>query len=172
MSILKRLFGDSRGRAALAPLYAAIVDEARRPDWYRAADVPDTIDGRFDMVATVLSFVLIRLEAEGAAARAQSALLTELFVADMDAQLREAGIGDVVVGKHVGKMMSALGGRISAYREGLAGDGLEAALVRNLYRGHMPTPAALEAAAGGFRMFHARLAELPAEAVLAGRIAS
>lgn len=171
MSILKRLFGDARARDALVPLYRAIVDEARRPAWYTAGDVPDTIDGRFDMVAAVLALVLIRLEADGAATRAPAALLTELFVTDMDAQLREDGVGDVGVGKHVGRMMSALGGRISAYRAGLAGEGLEAALVRNLYRGHMPTPAALEHVAVGFHILHSRLTQLPTEAVLAGEIA-
>jgi cytochrome b pre-mRNA-processing protein 3 len=169
VSILKRLFGDARARDALQPLYAAVVDEARRPFWYAQGDVPDTIDGRFDMVAAVLAFVLIRLETDGEPARAPSALLTELFVSDMDAQLREAGVGDVVVGKHVGNMMGALGGRLTAYRAGLAGAGLEDALVRNLYRGHMPAPAKLEAVADAFRLFHARLAQLSTDDLLAGR---
>lgn len=170
VSILKRLFGDARSRDALRPLYAAVVDEARRPFWYTQGSVPDTLDGRFDMVAAVLAFVLIRLEGDGAATRAPSALLTELFVSDMDAQLREAGVGDVVVGKHVGNMMGALGGRLSAYRAALAEGGLEDALVRNLYRGHMPTPAALEDVARGFHVLAARLAQIPTEDVLAGRI--
>src|SRR3546814_14845384 len=65
----------------------------------------------------------------------QSVWLTELFVDDMDGQLRQIGIGDMIVGKHIGRMMSALGGRLSAYRSGLgAGESLEDALVRNLYR--------------------------------------
>jgi cytochrome b pre-mRNA-processing protein 3 len=69
-----------------------------------------------------------------------AARLTERFVTDMDGQLRELGIGDIVVGKHIGRMMAMLGGRLTAYREGLAGDAatMDAALVRNLYRGEAP----------------------------------
>ena len=96
MGVWHRLFGRGE-RDALAPLYKAVVAEARRPDWYRQGRVPDTLDGRFDMVAAVLSLVLLRLEEEGDAGRAPSAHLTELFVEDMDGQLRERGIGDIAV---------------------------------------------------------------------------
>ena len=82
--------------------------------------MPDTVDGRFDMIAAVLAFVLIRLEQDPAAA-ATSAQVTERFVDDMDGQLRQMGIGDIVVGKHIGRMMSMLGGRIGAYRDGMNG---------------------------------------------------
>src|SRR3546814_2060072 len=61
----------------------------------------------------------------------------------MDGQLREIGIGDIIVGKHIGRMMSMLGGRLGAYRAGLAEGDLAPALVRNLYRGTAPAPAAL-----------------------------
>jgi len=64
MGVLNRLFGR-KDRDALTPLYNAVVLEARRPDWYLAGQVPDTLDGRFDMVAAVLSLVLLRLEEEG-----------------------------------------------------------------------------------------------------------
>ncbi len=112
---------------------------ARAEHWYLDGAVPDTVDGRFDMIAAVLSVVLIRLEAEPEGVE-PAARLTERFVTDMDGQLRELGIGDIVVGKHIGKMMAMLGGRLTAYREGLAGDRavMDAALVRNLYRGAAP----------------------------------
>src|SRR3546814_20475584 len=72
----------------------------------------------------------------------------------MDGQLRQIGIGDMIVGKHIGRMMSALGGRLSAYRSGLgAGESLEDALVRNLYRGNAPAPDQLEHVANGLRTF-------------------
>ena len=142
MSLLTRLFArrpDSR--ESVRPLYDAIVARGRLPLWYRAG-VPDTIDGRFDMITAILAQVLLRLEGEDAA-RQESALLAELFIEDMDAQLRQSGVGDVTVGKHIGKMLAALGGRLTAYRE--AGDDAEAmraALVRNLWRGE---PEAAEA---------------------------
>src|SRR4051812_738571 len=116
MGVWRRLFGHAE-RENLAPLYQAVVAEARRTAWYREGRVPDTLDGRFDMVSAVLSLLLLRLEGEGEGARAASAHLTELFVEDMDGQLRERGIGDIVVGKHIGRMMGALGGRLGALRE-------------------------------------------------------
>ena len=67
MGLWQKLFGTPNGGEA-APLYAAIVARARQPHWYEAGAVPDTIDGRFDMIAAVLAMVLIRLEAEPAGA--------------------------------------------------------------------------------------------------------
>lgn len=139
-----RLLGQRQDEAL--PLYQAVVARARQPHWYTDGQVADTVDGRFDMIAAVLGFVLLRLEADPAAA-VSSARLTERFVDDMDSQLRQIGIGDITVGKHIGRMMAMLGGRLGAYRDGLAGGlksgDLDAALVRNLYRGEAPDPAAL-----------------------------
>lgn len=170
MGWLDRIIGDRRDREDLAPLYAAVIARGRDPVWYREAGVPDTQDGRFDMIAAILSLVLIRLEAEGAARASESALLAEKFIEDMDGQLREIGFGDVVVGKHVGKMMGALGGRIAAYRTGLDGGDLEAALGRNLYRGAVPPGHELEQAAQKLRTFHMQLSDMPAETLLAGTL--
>lgn len=172
MSFLSRLFNRSSGRDALAPLYAAIVAEARDPHWYVEGGVADTIDGRFDMVAAILSIALVRLEREGDDGAAKAALLTEIFVDDMDGQLRQQGIGDVVVGKHIGKMMSALGGRLAAYREGLAGTGdLAEALRRNLYRGAVPSDDALAHAAARMRAIAAAADAAPVDRLLSGVLA-
>lgn len=142
LKALKAWLGRSNGRESVRPLYEAVIGVARRPHWYSEGAVADTIDGRFDMVTAVLSLVLIRMESLGPEARAPSSLLAELFVEDMDGQLREIGFGDIVVGKHVGKMMGALGGRLGAYRVALPTGTLGEALVRNLYRGAGPGPAA------------------------------
>ncbi|SNS56693.1 cytochrome b pre-mRNA-processing protein 3 [Sphingomonas laterariae] len=171
MSILSRLFPDRDQRAPYRPLYDAVVAEARTPIWYLDGGVPDTVDGRFDMVALVLALVLIRLEGEDEAGRLPSTLLTELFVDDMDGQLRQIGVGDVVVGKHVGRMMSALGGRITAYRAALAGDApLADALGRNLWRGEAPAGAAITFVENRVRALHAALAATPAAALYAGKL--
>ena len=167
MGVWDRLFGRKE-RDALVPLYNAAVGEARRPDWYLAGQVPDTLDGRFDMVAAVLSLVLLRLEEEGEAGRAPSAYLAEIFVADMDGQLRERGIGDIVVGKHIGRMMSALGGKLGALRDAFAGGDLDGAIARNIYRGAVPGDAALTAVRDGLTNLRARLAETPAQELIAG----
>lgn len=169
MSFLKRLFGKPEPAPRTAPLYAAVVAAARQPGWYVEGQVPDTLDGRFEMVAVILSLALLRLEREGPAYGAEAAELTETFVTDMDGQLRQLGVGDVVVGKHIGKMMSALGGRLGAYRDGLTeGSDLAAALVRNLYRGEAPAAAALETVIAKLRGQHAALARQAPEALLAG----
>ncbi|WP_380873466.1 ubiquinol-cytochrome c chaperone [Sphingomonas sp. DBB INV C78] len=169
MSILRRLFPERDQRAPYRPLYDAIVAEARTPFWYLDGQVPDTVDGRFDMVALVMALVLIRLEAEGDSGRLPSTLLTELFVDDMDGQLRQIGIGDVVVGKHVGRMMSALGGRIGAYRTALEGqEPLHDALARNLWRGEAPADTGPVQAR--VRALHAALATASAADLYAGRL--
>lgn len=149
------------------PLYHAVVAEGRQPHWYMNGAVPDTLDGRFDMIVAVLAQVLMRLEQQGATQ--ESVWLTELFVDDMDGQLRQEGIGDVVVGKHIGRMMSALGGRISAYRAALAGEAdMTDALRRNLYRGAPVSDAALAHVEGALRERWTRLGCLTRDAMLAG----
>ena len=154
----------------MMPLYAAIVAEARRPDWYRAG-VPDTIDGRFDMVASVLSLVLLRLEREGPETRSSQTLLTETFIEDMDGELRQLGIGDLMVGKHVGKMMGALGGRISAFKAGLADGGeLAPAIARNIFRDPEADGARVAAVEALFRALKGRIDAAALPDLLAGWI--
>ncbi len=145
MSFLQHWFGKGRpdDKAALLPLYTAAVAKARETHWYEQGGVPDSIDGRFEMVTAILALVQIRMETK--ADQAQNLVyLTEIFVDDMDGQLRQIGIGDMIVGKHIGKIMAALGGRIGAYRDNM-GDpsGFDDALVRNLYRSEGPTAAQL-----------------------------
>lgn len=168
MQLLKRLFGAPE-RGAAPRLYAAVVARGREPHWYAEGAVPDTIDGRFDMIAAVLAVVLLRLEQEPAGV-APSTALAECFIEDMDGQLREIGIGDIVVGKHMGRMMGMLGGRLGAYRSGLAEGSLGPALVRNLYRGTAPAGAALAHVEARLREFHDRLAASPIESVIAGEL--
>ncbi len=166
MRLFQRLFrAPDRGTAPR--LYAAIVARGREPHWYEAGQVPDTIDGRFDMIAAILSLVLLRME-EDASAVPASTQLTEVFIDDMDGQLRQIGIGDIVVGKHVGKMMGMLGGRLGAYREGLAAGSLHDALLRNLYRGDAPEDAAIAHVEAALLALRDRLAAAPLATLLAG----
>ncbi len=170
MPILSRLISRKGGdRAALRPLWHRIVGIAREEQWYAKGGIADTLPGRFDAITIVLVLVLLRMERD-AALVSQSARLTELFVEDMDGQLRESGVGDLVVGKKIGGLMSALGGRLGAYREGLAGDGaaLIQAVQRNvsLIEGADPATVATE-----MRCLSQQLAALPDGALLAGEIA-
>lgn len=170
MSFLQRIFGEARQRAALEPLYRAAVAEARDPAWYRDCAVPDTIEGRFDMVAAVTALLLLRLEAEGEAGRAPAVLLTELFVDDMDSTLRQIGVGDFVVGKHVGRMMGALGGRLEALRAAAGGADYAPAVRRNLFHDSPPSEEAVGRAAGRLQALAAGLAGVPLAALLEGRL--
>lgn len=175
LGLLKRLFARDEGRDALAPLYACVIAQARSAHWYLDGKVADTLDGRFEMVAALTALTIARLDGEGEAGRLPAALLTEIFVDDMDGQLRQEGVGDIVVGKHIGRMMAALGGRLEAYMAGLAADAapevLDAALTRNLYRGEAPTPDALAFSAATLRQFWAQLCATPFKDLMAGRLA-
>ena len=134
MALLDRLLGRKTDETNLRPLWHRMVEIAREPQWYAKGGIADTVAGRFDAITVVLSLVLLRLEVSEAG-KIASARLTELFVSDMDGQLRQSGIGDVVMGKHMGKLMSALGGRIDAFRSALAEPGdaeLAAAVERNI----------------------------------------
>ena len=118
MSFLSRLLGTAPDpREAIRPLWHRVVELAREPSFYADCGVADTVGGRFDLITAILCTVMVRVEASDM--RAESALLAELFVEDMDGQLREFGVNDVVVGKRIGKLMSVLGGRLGAYRSAL-----------------------------------------------------
>ena len=171
MSLFQRIFGGTKQRAPLQPLYAAVVARGRAPVWYRDGQVPDTIEGRFDMIAAILSLVLLRLEQEGEATRDQSVLLTEIFIDDMDGTLRQIGIGDYVVGKHVGRMVGALGGRLVAFRPAMAGEsGFDAPVRRNIFHEAPPGDEATAFVAERLARFAGSLKALSLDALLSGQV--
>ncbi|HEY9554416.1 ubiquinol-cytochrome C chaperone family protein [Allosphingosinicella sp.] len=169
MSFLSRIFGEKRNRDRLRPLYASLVAEARHPAWYREGQVPDTLDGRFDMVAAILALILLRLEHDGDEARDDSVLLTELFVDDMDGSVRQMGIGDLMVGKHVGRMVSALGGRLAAFRDA-GGGAFDEPVVRNIFHESPPSDEAVRFVSARLGDFRDGLAAMPADRLLAGEL--
>ena len=172
MALFDRLFRRAADpRDALRPLWHAVVARARAEHWYTHGGVADTLDGRFDMVALVLAQVLLRIEEAPEHGR-DGVLLTEIFVDDMDGQMRQIGFGDLIVGKQIGQIMSALGGRLGAYRAGASDPAaMEAALLRNLYRGEAPAPEALAHVLAEVTALRAALAAMPvAELVAADRL--
>lgn len=173
MSVLSRIFARKDPRQQAMPAYERVVALGRDPYWYLDGGVEDSVDGRFEAVTTVLCAVLLRLEGDDAdnAVRHFSVYLAELFVEDMDGQLRQNGVGDLIVGKHIGKMMSALGGRLGTYRDALAtGDAAQLAegLRRNLYRDAQVSDAAVAASAQKLVDLSARLKALPITAIMQG----
>ena len=119
-------------KASDALLTAAIV-RARQPVFYEKLGVPDTIDGRFDLLVLHAWLVLDRLAQLGADALSQS-LVDGLFV-QFDEALREQGAGDMGMGRRMTKMADAFYGRLKAYREAADQKTLTDAIARNLYRG-------------------------------------
>lgn len=171
LSFLDRILRRSDRRASLEPLHRAVVALGRDPGWYREGGVPDTLDGRFDMIAALTALALLRLEAEDKAGREPSALLAEWFVADMDASLRQIGIGDYVVGKHVGRMMGALGGRLEAFRTAGADENrFTGAVRRNVFRDAPPGKEALAWTATRLARLRDGMAGLTLAELLEGRL--
>jgi cytochrome b pre-mRNA-processing protein 3 len=152
-----------------SPLYERVVSEARSPHWYVEGQVPDTIDGRFAVLATLLALTSVRLERGGEPAQRAGIDLTEQFIADMDAEVRQLGIGDPAIGKQVGGMVGALGGRVGAWRGALSGEeDWNEVTVRSLYRGRAPDQAAVTHGAAALRAFWDGLERLGDAALIAG----
>jgi cytochrome b pre-mRNA-processing protein 3 len=171
--ILSRWF--TRGPEASSSLaYRRIVAQARQPALYSDLGVPDSADGRFEMLALHLFLVLHRLKSErgdpACAALAQE--LTDHMMADMDANLREMGAGDLGVGRRVKRMAKAFYGRIAAYEAGF--DRGEAALrqaVRQaVFATVEPGDAQVAAVAGYLVACREALAVQPAGALARGAI--
>jgi cytochrome b pre-mRNA-processing protein 3 len=113
-------------------LYTALVAQARRPVFYAALGVPDTVDGRFDNIA-LHAFMVMRA-VPGMTPRLRQALFDVMFK-DFERACREMGIGDLSVPRHVKRMMTAFKGRFFAYEQAVNDPQmLRDALVRNLYR--------------------------------------
>jgi cytochrome b pre-mRNA-processing protein 3 len=155
-------------------LYARIVEQARRPEFYVQAGVPDSLDGRFEMLALHLFLILQRLTRErtdpACAALAQA--LADRAGADFDANLREMGAGDLGVGRRVKRMAGALYGRIAAYEAGLAAGEAELrqAIRRNLFGTVAPTDRQLADMARYVLSAHALLAGRSAAELARGTV--
>jgi cytochrome b pre-mRNA-processing protein 3 len=163
---LANLFKKSKPPSPV-PLYMALVAWARTPWFYTSGAVADSIDGRFDMMTLVVSLALLRLERDGETYRDYGTALIETFVTDMDESLRESGVGDLGVGKHVRKMAEAFIGRYGAYRAAAASGDWQAELARNVYRGAEAPVAALAAKVEQMRLQLHTLADAD---ILAGHL--
>lgn len=155
-----------------AALYAAIVAETRRADWYRQAEVPDTIDGRFAVLATLMALLDIRLGRGGETARALAARVTEQFITDMDVQMREAGFGDPGLGKQVRMMVGSLASRVDRWQRAIDDSGeWDAALASSLYREEPPAADAVAFGSALVRVWWQRLGAAGDDDLAQGRIA-
>ncbi|HSI39639.1 MAG TPA: ubiquinol-cytochrome C chaperone family protein [Xanthobacteraceae bacterium] len=142
--MILRLFRRNDRQATIERLYGVIVAQSRRPAFYTDFAVPDTIEGRFEMILLHGFLLLHRLKAEPEANRALGQEVFDAFCVDMDANLREMGVGDLAVPKKMKRVAQAFYGRIGAYDAALAEpdpQALAAALLRNVYASdaaHLP----------------------------------
>jgi cytochrome b pre-mRNA-processing protein 3 len=156
-------------------LYGAAVGAARTPALFAVLGVPDTMEGRFDLVSLHVGLVIRRLRTDGDARGAALAqAVFDAMFADMDLNLREMGVGDMSVGKRVRGMWEAFHGRALAYETAFdSGDpaALAEALARNVWRGAPPPGGAAEKLAAIARAQAAHLAGQSIDLLAAGRVA-
>jgi cytochrome b pre-mRNA-processing protein 3 len=166
------LFRCTARQNTISTLYGTIVAQARLPCFYREYGVPDTVNGRFDLLVLHLTMVLDRL-ADEPQLRELGQALFDHFCTDMDHNLREMGVGDLSVPKHMQRVGEAFYGRAQAYRAGLARKGQGAlweALERNVYGQEMASQAVAARLAAYMREAVADLRAQPPSQVLAGKL--
>jgi cytochrome b pre-mRNA-processing protein 3 len=149
--MFSRMFGRDRRGNGIAPfLYGVIVAQARTPFLYAGLGVPDSVEGRFEMVVLHLVLLTRRLKIGGEAGREAGQGAFDLFCRDMDNSLREMGVGDLKVPRRMREVGEAYFGRAAAYEPGLASasaDLLTEAVARTVFAG--------DSSAGGARMLAA-----------------
>lgn len=152
-----------------AAVFAAVTNEARKPHWYVEGGVPDDLDGRFRVLATIAALVIVRLEQLGGAR--ESVALTERFIEVMEAEHRELGLGDPALGKTVRRLVGALGRRVELWRSAVAREsGWNETARESLYK-HGAAPEAIEHCSATLRALWSRLGQADVEDIADGRIA-
>jgi cytochrome b pre-mRNA-processing protein 3 len=163
----------SRRPGTISTLYGTIVAQARLPCFYRDYGVPDTIDGRFDLLVVHLSMVLQQFELRGTQFRELGQGLFDQFCRDMDHNLREIGIGDLSVPKEMNRIGEAFYGRSRAYSQALAREGedeLAITLARNVFGTPGPVPMGAFRLAAYMRRALSEVARLDRDAASRGEM--
>lgn len=135
------LFRKDPRRTTIASLYKRIATASRAPGLYAALGIPDTLEGRFEALSLHMVLALRALRGLPRPADEVAKDLTDAFFRDMDASLREMGVGDTVVPKRMKKVAESFYGRAHAYDLPLNGAdeaGLALALGRNVYGSEAP----------------------------------
>jgi cytochrome b pre-mRNA-processing protein 3 len=138
------LFRKDPRRPVIAALHQRVVAAARHPDLYGLLDVPDTLEGRFEVLTLHVVLVLEAMRGLPPPADEVSQEVVDTVFRELEASLREMGVGDVVVPKRMKTLAQAFYGRARAYDAALASGNeaaLVAALARNVYGGATPADA-------------------------------
>ena len=157
--MLRRWFRRPAFEREAHDLYVILVRQARLPVFYRDLGVPDTPEGRFEIVVLHVFLLINRLNVEVERTRELSQQVFDVMFGDMDSALREMGVGDIGVGKRVKHMVQSFYGRVSVYEEGLAAEdnSLQAAFARNIFADTTPSSHVLEALETYVRLQHGAL---------------
>lgn len=136
MLFLRRFLRDEQLEGTAAAIYTSFASQARQPAFYLDFGVPDTVDGRFEMVSLHAFLVFRRLKGQGGEIARLTQAVYDIMFKEMDLALRELGAADLGVGRRIKHMTEALNGRIQVYEKALGAPDtveLQAALKRNLY---------------------------------------
>jgi cytochrome b pre-mRNA-processing protein 3 len=128
-------------RRAAAQIYVGVVAAARAPFFYEHLAVPDTVEGRYEMIVLHLILALRRLRDPPAGQRRLAQALMDYMAADLDRSIRELGVGDLGVARFMKRLGEGVYGRAAAYDAALDNNdkaALTRALLRNLYAGVEP----------------------------------
>lgn len=163
---------STRRQRTASELYGAVVAQARNPAFYADGGIPDTAEGRFELIVLNLFLVLERLKVVAANADDVSRALLETFVTDMDDNLREMGVGDLSVPKKVKKAAAGFYDRAVLFRQVLAaGSGAaDQAVISDLGAALGTSEAAGVRLTNYLRAAHTHLAAVTDGDCLAGRI--
>ena len=173
MLFLRRFLRDEQLESAAATLYGGFAGQARQPIFYISFDVPDSVDGRFEMVALHAYLVFRRLKGQGAEIDRLTQATYDVMFKQMDLALHELGAADLGVGRRIKHMTESLNGRIQVYDEPLVGAddaALGDALRRNLYGTVEVSDAALAAMVAYTRAAATQLTGQNTAALAAGEI--
>jgi cytochrome b pre-mRNA-processing protein 3 len=153
-----------------AEAFDSVTRLARRPHWYVEGEVPDTLDGRFAVLATLIALVLVRLEADSERGDAVSVALTERFIEAMEAEHRELGMADPTLGKTVRRLVGSLARRTDRWRSALTGDADWTAAARDsLYKSGVSADA-LDYSAMKLKQLSARFAGASLDDIAQGKL--
>ena len=130
--------------------------------------MPDTIDGRFRMMATLAALVIVRLEQAGEEGETASVALTERFIEVMESEHRELGLGDPKLGRTVRKLVGSLARRVEIWRSAVGKPAQWQAPTRESVYGSDVGPEALGHTAGRLREFWSGLQRADVSAIAAG----
>ncbi len=172
MISLRSLFKTKPDVEIARTLYGATILAARRPYFFTDCGVPDTPEGRFEMLALSAFLVLNRMKNLAGMAEL-SQIYFDVMFDDIDSNLRELGVGDISVGKKVKKLAQSFYGRIKSYEAGLSDEtdnALRMAIDRDLLRGTAAERASIDKMVKYVRAEHDFLSRQDADSLASGRI--